>query len=263
MQIEELATGDAASLTVALQTRQDLQPFTSRMHTIVTSASRREPSVELADSRLPIEGGWERSPMMDHITDDVGISSGVALDGTGLGIGTSGDGEKSKDFFGINVEGNKFVYVVDASRSMNHPHASAAGTRFNRVKIELVNSIGQMSQDSQFFVIFFNDQAIPMPADGLVNATLDNQMRCLKWVATARTGGQTNPRDALMIALRLNPDVIYFLTDGEFEFNVVKQVKTANKLKTPIYTFCFSDRSGEKFLKQIATQNYGKYHFVP
>ncbi len=204
------------------------------------------------------------SLVMDHLTEEIGLSSknpsatGGAGNGTGTGIG---DGDQN--FFGIQVDGKKFVFVVDASRSMNHPHDSPAKTRFGRLKIELVNTIDQMTEENQFFVIFFNNRAIPMPADGLVRATEDNQMTCLEWVATAHTGGQTDPREALLFALQLNPDIIYFLTDGEFEYRVVKDVKAANKHKTPIYTFCFSDRSGEKFLKQIAEQNRGEYFYIP
>lgn len=231
---------------------------------MLPNSERSARDIEIADvDAIVPSDAWSRSSVLENANEEVGLASFSGLDiggegnGTGLGKG-DGDG-----FFGISGLGKKHVFVVDASRSMNHPHDSPAKTRFGRLKIELVGTIGRMNEETEFFVIFFNDRAIPMPAPGLLPATPANQMRSLEWVATARTGGSTDPRDALMMALRLNPDVIYFLTDGEFSYRVVKEVAAANTQKTPIYTFCFSDRGGEKYLKQIAAQNAGKYHYIP
>ncbi|MFN0195148.1 MAG: vWA domain-containing protein [Planctomycetaceae bacterium] len=262
--IEQLVT---VPLTPSIPQTQS--PGGSALSPLVSSISSttlvvREPKSESSNGYLP--GLFQEdanSLVMAHLTEEVGLSStSAAAGGAGNGTG-SGIGDGDQNFFGIPVDGKKFVFVVDASRSMNHPHDGPAKTRFGRLKIELVNTIGQMTEENQFFVIFFNDRAIPMPSDRLVHATKDNQLTCLEWVATAHTGGQTDPREALMLALNLNPDIIYFLTDGEFEYRVVKDVKAANKQKTPIYTFCFSDRAGEKFLKQIAEQNHGEYYYIP
>ncbi|MEX0726201.1 MAG: vWA domain-containing protein [Planctomycetaceae bacterium] len=263
--IEQLEAEAFSAVTIETQTVGGRQQAVNPLAALSPSPDRASQEIEVADvnTEMPSDA-WGRSSVFENANEEVGIAGfGVLnLDGNGDGTG-AGTGDGDGGFFGINGAGKKHVFVVDASTSMNHPHNSDAKTRFGRLKIELVNTIGRMTEETEFFVIFFNDRAIPMPAPGLIQATRANQMKSLEWVATAKTGGRTDPREALLMALRLNPDIIYFLTDGEFEYRVVKDVAAANRQKTPIYTFCFSDRSGEKFLKQIAAQSAGKYHYVP
>ncbi len=102
----------------------------------------------------------------DDLAAEVGALASSGPAGTGDGEGTGGTGQ----FFGNSVTGRRFVFVVDASKSMNHPHPSEAKTRFGRVKLELVNSIRNMDRNSEFYIVFFNENAIPMPAKGLKKA---------------------------------------------------------------------------------------------
>src|SRR5690606_8639207 len=112
--------------------------------------------------------------------------------------------------------------VVDCSRSMNHPHPGPGKTRIGRVKLELVRSVHNLEPNQQFFIIFFNERAYPMPAERLIEASDSSKLRYLRWMAGARADGQTDPSQALAMALRLQPDLIYFLTDGDFKPVIVK-----------------------------------------
>lgn len=190
-------------------------------------------------------------------------SSTLSDGGQGDGVGGDGSGLGEDDFFGLDLNGTSVVFVVDASSSMNFPHPGPAKTRFGRVKLELVKSIGKMGNSDRFFMIFFNDIAIPMPANQLVDATPENQQTYLQWMAPGKANGDTEPEAALHAALRLRPQVIYFLTDGRFNFSVVKSVTAANRSNIVINTICFGDDEGEKFLKQLAANNGGVYRFVP
>ncbi|MCA8998988.1 MAG: VWA domain-containing protein [Planctomycetaceae bacterium] len=193
------------------------------------------------------------------------LASGGGGEGTAgtenTGIGASGKGAGC--FFGINAEQESVVFVVDCSKSMNHPYPGEAKTRFGRVKVELVRTIGQMTEANKFFMVFFNTQALPMPSDRLVEATPGMQQFYLRWMAQFRAEGRTDPMDALLLALRLNPSVIYFLTDGDFDYRVVPAVTAANRRGTVIHTIGFGDDRGEKFLREIATRNRGTYKFIP
>lgn len=180
--------------------------------------------------------------------------------GTGEGIG-DGDGN---GFFGITPVGQRFVYVVDCSRSMNHPHESDAKTRFGRVKLELIKSIGLMNAGQQFFVIFFDDETVPMPALELQFATSAAKQHYLRWTATIHADGtDTDPRGALQLALRLQPDVIYFLSDGSFDARINRYVGSIRQDRCVIHTFAFGERRGEQVLQDLADHNGGKYHFIP
>jgi hypothetical protein len=182
-----------------------------------------------------------------------GIGNGI---GDGVGSGT-GPG-----FFGAPSRGTKFVYALDCSGSMAEPH-SESRSRFERLKIELVNSIGTLAPDMEFFVVFFNQNSVPMPAKKLQPATAENKRKYLEWVVRVRGGGGTDPRDALKLAFELEPDVIYLLTDGYFDDKVPEAITRLNTRQAAIHTFCLGDRSGEEMLRAIAERNGGTYKFVP
>jgi hypothetical protein len=82
-------------------------------------------------------------------------------------------------------------------------------------------------------------------------------------VAKFKCHGKTDPRDAMKMALRLRPDVIYFLTDGEFSFGAERDLLALPRTGTVVHTFCMGDPSGERVLKALAGIHGGEYHFVP
>ena len=50
----------------------------------------------------------------------------------------------------------------------------------------------------------------------MLPATLVNKQRLTDWVHRQGLGPGTDPRYGTMMALRLNPDAIFLLSDGEF-----------------------------------------------
>lgn len=183
----------------------------------------------------------------------------------GKGNGT-GDGEgNGKGFFGRSSGGaQRIVYVVDNSGSMNYPHPSESKTRFNRVKVELVNSIFYMEPHQQFYVIFFNSEAVPMHAKQMLSATPETKERYLKWVATMEArGGPTDPRRAMELALSFKPDIIYFLTDGEFIPPANRSLGKLKQEKAVIHTFAFGDDFSEALMNSLAEQNGGRFTIIP
>ena len=191
------------------------------------------------------------------------LSTNGGANAQGAGAGGAGTKGNGKAFFGLSMAGSNVVFVVDSSGSMNYPHPGPAKTRFGRVKFELLSTITAMSKEQQFFIVFFNGQAIPMPADQLVKATVDAQRYYLTWMASLKARGATDPETALMLALSLQPDVIYFLTDGRFDYRTVPRITRFNRRGVVINTIGFGDNRGEQFLKEIAARNQGTYKFIP
>ena len=198
--------------------------------------------------------------LFGSLAEDVGALRG---NGNGDGTGTGGGADAGKGFFGMKPEVNSTVFVVDCSGSMNLQHPSAWKTRFRRLKVELLRSISGMRPEQRFYIIFFNDGPIRMPAPTLQAAVPRNKRRFLEWMAKQKAVGQTDPRGAMKYALALQPDVIYFLTDGAFAFKMKRDLLNIRQSRVAIHTFAFSNRTGEDVMKQIAKQNGGKYHFVP
>lgn len=190
-----------------------------------------------------------------------GFGNGVGA-GMGNGVGDGvGDGQGA--YFGMKADRKSFVFVVDASSSMNRPYPGFTKSRFGRVKLELLKTISQMSPEQKFFVIFFSEEAYPMPARNLVSASPENQQVYMRWVAEAKALGNTRPETAIIAALKLKPETIYFLTDGNFDYKTVKAAKRNNPTKIPIHTIGFGDNTGEDRMKEIAQESGGMYRFIP
>lgn len=231
-----------------------------------TSAPDTKSLASRLDGPAPQATQYEESVTTKHAADIVGaLLTSSAIGGANFG---SGDGLGNGKFFGINPQSKKVVYVVDSSKSMNFPHESVGKTRLGRVKIELARAILSMDEQQEFFVIFFSDYAIPMPAQQLQPASEQAKTKYLNWIARVPGLGRTEPLEALMLALRLQPDTIYFLTDGQFSPTVVNSF---NKLagrppynkRVTVNGICFGNRKGEKLLRELSENNSGNFTFIP
>jgi hypothetical protein len=219
---------------------------------------------ETVGSVAPVLEEWAPLDALDAEFSDVSaLADAVSLAGSGLDSQGLGASEGGSAFFGGKVAGKRIVYVVDASQSMNHPHPGPMVTRFGRVKLELIRSISGLAPEQQFFIVYFNDQALPMPSQSMARATPAAREQFLTWAAQVRASGRTDPEQALALALQLRPDVVYFLTDGKFPAGIVKQVTQANRNRVMIHTIGFADDEGEELLQEIADRNWGEYKFIP
>jgi hypothetical protein len=188
----------------------------------------------------------------------IGPGGGRQTGGEGLGIGNGrplGDG--IFDYQQIEFpEAAKIVYVVDRSGSMSDS--------LDYVKMELKRSLGELGPDKQFNIIFFSSgPALEMPARRLVTATEASKRQAYAFIDEVVAHGETDPSEAFQRAFAVKPDVIFFLTDGEFDKSIVDQVNRANAgKKVVVNTIAFLYKQGEPLLKQIAADNGGNYKFV-
>ena len=134
--------------------------------------------------------------------------------------------------------------------------------RFTHTRYELKRSIRALPDDGEFFVIFFDTTALPMPASGLVRATAANRDRYSRWIDQQDVSGGTDPTDAMIQALGMKPDTIFLMSDGVFDIGVADRIRQANTHGCSINTIAFHDRSGEPVLQRIAKENEGAYRFV-
>ncbi|WP_339735037.1 vWA domain-containing protein [uncultured Gimesia sp.] len=218
------------------------------------------------DGPLPQATQHEESLTTKYAADIVGaLLTSSAFGNANSG---SGNGAGNGDFFGLSPKSKRIVYVVDSSKSMNFPHESVGKTRLGRVKLELAKSIFSMDENQEFFVIFFSDFAIPMPARKLQPATPAAKQKFLSWVAKVPGVGTTEPLEALLLALRLQPDTIYFLTDGQFNPTIVRAfnkvaAKTKRNQNVIVNGICLGNREGESLIRELAENNSGSYTFIP
>lgn len=197
----------------------------------------------------------------DALADMSGQGRGKGEFGRGGGA-TNGDGNPfgSEDgFFGLGNDGTTLVYVVDCSDSMND-----AG-KWIRARKELMQSLEELSYDQRYFIIFFSDGAYPMDADAPIPATYDEVDRTNQWVRRILPDGGTNPLPALLYALSLKPDAVYFLSDGQFDPMVIRELRDENPRsegQIPIHTISFFNRETVGLMRTIARQSGGKFRYV-
>ncbi|MEZ6048152.1 MAG: VWA domain-containing protein [Planctomycetaceae bacterium] len=201
----------------------------------------------------PLDNRWESELDNLDLTGSLGE----------LNQGSNGDGSGTGGIFTADLTGKDIVYVVDASASMNSPYPGREKSRFGRVKIELIRAIRSMSPDRKFFIIFFNTEAMPMPGRKMQLAGEQNADEALIWMSKHRAEGETDPSNAIQLALSMRPDVIHFLTDGEINPLLIETVRKINQGRVSINTYCISNRDGENTVLKIAEQNRGTYKFVP
>jgi hypothetical protein len=170
--------------------------------------------------------------------------------------------------YGAPGEGNTFVYVFDRSSSMG----TGGNSMLASAKRELLASLDDLGEENRFHIIFYNEKPTKMDLGrsfaGLVFA--DNRAKELarRFVDSIVAGGGTQHFDALMEALKLRADVIFFLTDAdepELSDMQLGRIRRMNAGHSTINTIEFGDRPQprrDNFLSRIARQNGGQYVYI-
>ncbi len=190
----------------------------------------------------------------------IGLGGGTPGSGGDTGPpGVSLGGGGGVNFFGLRSSApgvRSIVYVVDRSGSMTDT--------FPAVRAELKRSIGALRRSQKFHVIFYNSgDPTENPPLKPVPAIEANKRAFYEFLEGVTPSGGTRPERALRKALALEPDLIYFLSDGVFEPEVVERIKEWNRGgRTKIYTIAYLDPQGRKLLESISRQHGGEFKFV-
>jgi hypothetical protein len=209
-----------------------------------------------AVSQPVLDVGQFQANVSPDVLGDGGLAGLLADDVKGAAHGADRPLGNSANFYGVEADGDDFVFVVDMSGSMS-------GSRFRRAKNEVRRSIEALSPTQRYFVIFFSDNAWPMPGRELIEATPENLSDTRHWLQQAACQGGTNPLPALLDAIDLDPDAIFLLSDGRFDPNTAFQVKDAETVPAiPIHTIGFANAAGEPMLRAISDATGGTYRFV-
>jgi hypothetical protein len=171
-------------------------------------------------------------------------------------------------FVGLSsTNARRVVYVIDASGSM-------LGA-FPIVIDELARSLDNLTPQQEFAVIFFqqNRALVVPPPNRLMPGTSSNLRNVLAWIGKhVIPVGRSNPLEALERALRLDPDVIFLLSEnitgsGEFEIDQDDLLELLDELnpidrdlgrrRTQINCIQFLDPDPLDTLRRIAREHGG------
>jgi hypothetical protein len=205
----------------------------------------------------------QRPPLGDPLADIIRKDPvPIPVIGTGPGTLSLGEPGEPGTSIGIFSRGGgggspaKVVYIVDRSGSMTDS--------LDFVKYELKRSLQELRDDSQFHIVFFSSgPPMEVAARRLMSATERNRGLAMDFIDSVIATGGTDPMQALDRAFAVQPDVIYLLTDGEFDKAVIDYVKRLNAGgRVKVFTIGFLYNPENRVLREIAAQNGGEYKFV-
>lgn len=251
-----------------------------------------EPLVDQAANRDPLPAGAGDGPgtLVSLLNEKpavslAGILPGVSTEGSLVGPGSGGvgsahaltghsggtnrvrGGTARTGVFGAVGEGRKFVYVFDRSGSMD----GHGGAPLSAAKRELMASLDDLGTTHQFQIIFYNEHPRVFNPTGtpgrLVFGTEQNKYLAQKFVGSITADGATRHDEALEMAIKMAPDVIFFLTDADEPRMTAKQLARVAQLNrgTSINAIEFgygTQVDSEDFLVKLARQNSGKHVYV-
>lgn len=100
--------------------------------------------------------------------------------------------DHSIEFLGVRDEGTHFLFVIDASASMEEPSQSHAGQTKKEVsRRALCDAIEALDPAQSFSVVFFTDESFAM-SSRFHRATADNKGVAVNWVKAFKRQGTTN-----------------------------------------------------------------------
>ncbi len=133
----------------------------------------------------------------------------------------------------------------------------------------MLASINQLPPDAQFAVIFYNLNARmltdPQGLKGLMAATAPNKARVQTQLATIAPDGGTDHMSALREALKLKPEVIFFLTDADLMSNndVNEILAEVGSTRIQAVEFGRGTELGQRTpLGRLATTTGGSYLYI-
>jgi len=177
------------------------------------------------------------------------------------------EGKARTGMFGVESEGYKFVFVIDRSASMGGSGQAA----LSAAKAELLASLKNLAQVHQFQIIFYNERPTAFNPTGdprrALFATERNKALAAEFVESILPFDGTQHYDAVMLALRLRPDVIFLLTDADDPKLTPAQLDRINRMAGGITINAVEFGTGpqadaENFLVRLARENGGKHAYV-
>ncbi|MEO1526793.1 MAG: hypothetical protein AAFX06_15260 [Planctomycetota bacterium] len=256
----------------------------------VSASDVAEADIETIPEPAPIETPAAESaaasppPQQPQPVDDAGAppsqtSESGSHSGANASTGSTGSSSNAEgasgSFFGISAEGHEFVYILDRSSSMR-------GSRYQRAASELIRSVSELSEQQSFYVFLFSKNTVRLfgtrAEPACVPATEENKERLRRWLGKTAPDGNTDPRDALYQALKLQPSAVFMLSDGEFTEDAPVRIagsltgsshelvgnlaQLSSRGLAPIHTVAYEDPKSKVNLQRLATLTGGTFRYV-
>lgn len=249
----------------------------------------RDLSIADLDLSAPVATTAAQSSANSRSVSDRAGRSGRPNPGADRGRNEDDGSDSGGTFFGHPLSGERVIFVLDCSGSMSAPagvrpddeeepatdalsreerrermrarRMAIRTTRWERLVEELTSALRSLDEGVEFSIILFSDAYWEI-SGSIQFASSPNKEKAIRWIETLQVGRDTYPFPALQHALGLSPDVIYFLTDGDFDATVIKNVTWLNqRLPQPatIHTVGLGSLRDHHRLVNLAKCNGGEF----
>lgn len=229
-------------------------PFPSEV-----TAAEKEPSLEREKQPLPLEESE------NAILATAGQTLRDAHNAYPIPKQVMDGGRVRTEFFNAASVGKSFVFVIDRSASMAHRDSLGIAKR------EVQKSLAKLTPDSSFQIIFYNTEyEYLFPNESaLIPATPANLKRSFERLRQIGPSGGTEHNGAIEAAFKLQPEVVYFLTDADMmtrrDVRMLTEKNRQSGRAATIYAVEFGNGpnlADENPLRLLAQENDGTYVYV-
>ncbi len=161
--------------------------------------------------------------------------------------------------------GRSFVFVIDRSKSMG----SSGLDVLSAAERELETALRNLKPAHQFQIIAYHQRLTYFERGRLSAATDKNKADATTFVGSLIAVGGTAHLTAILAAVRLRPDVVFLLTDGdEPGLNSAQQKRVLQESAGRVTFFCLEFGRGKHrhdepdFMQQLARKTGGDYHYI-
>ena len=179
-----------------------------------------------------------------------------------------GEYGKFGEYYGIPICAKRVVFVLDTSGSMR-------GGKIEAAKVELIRAVKELPREVAFSIIFFNS-TLRIWQRELVPASESMKQIAVTLTLEQEARNNTASYDALEAAFDLEPEAIYFLSDGapqggkiDNPAEIIATVAAVNRVRRiSIHSIGIDTRADTsvnpfaRFMKALAEANWGEYRAV-
>ncbi len=162
------------------------------------------------------------------------------------------------------ITGQRFVFVIDRSKSMGAQGLGVLGKARN----QLGDALRSLADHHLFQIVAFHHSTVMMNRREMLPASESNIEHVADFLDQLAPYGGTNYEGAIYTALALQPDILVLLTDGDepgLNAGQMAAIQRACGGKTQIHCLQFGWESmapNRGFLRELAEKTGGSYRYV-
>lgn len=166
-----------------------------------------------------------------------------------------GGGGKGASLYGVPIKARRVVFVLDRSLSMGLTGA------FSRAQAELMRCVRALPETSSFQIVLYNRTAEFLTGNRLIPASSESIAEVDRLLKESVPEGATDHVKAVSVALSLEPDAVFLVTDADDLTPLqVRELTRLNRTRTLLHTIDVSRRlRAASMLERLAQSNGGRH----